>query len=104
MSICLVIQSRRFKCGQRWCVWKRLFNGEIINLKSKNTEKVVLLQVKGLIKVIVKLKADNIFLHVCTMHKISFWGAQNIALENKDSEYPKNKKRKKNESLHFPEG
>ena len=56
-----------FKC-QLWCVWKKKFNGEIIFHCRK--WKIVLLQVKDLIKVSVKLWDEKIFCTFvsCTRH------------------------------------
>ena len=44
------------------CVWKKMFNGEIMFYSAfeKDTEKVVLSEVKGLIQIIVKVKAENV--------------------------------------------
>ena len=43
---------------------KKIFDGEIIFHLKKETEKIVLLQVKGLIQIIVKFRTEKIFLHV----------------------------------------
>ena len=49
---------------------------------KKDTEKVVLLLLKRLIQFNVKFRAEQICLHVSTMHQTSFWWVQNILREN----------------------
>ena len=43
---------------------KKMFNGEIIFHFKKETEKIVLLQMKGLIQIIAKFRTEKISLHV----------------------------------------
>ena len=43
---------------------KKMFKGEIIFHFKKETEKIVFLQVKGLIQIIAKFRTEKIFLHV----------------------------------------
>ena len=66
-------------------VFKRkcLFNEEIMfhSAFKKNTLKVVLLEVKGLISTIVKFRAEQFCVH--SDHQIYFWRAWNISYENK---------------------
>ena len=43
---------------------KEMFNGEIISYFKKKIEKIVLLQVKDLIQMIVKFMTEKIYLHI----------------------------------------
>ena len=48
----------------------------------KDTEKIVLLHVKDLIRIIVKTRAEENSMHVSVMHQLFFWGTLNIVHKN----------------------
>ena len=53
-------------------------NVEIIFHFKKETEKIVLLQVKSLIQIIIKFRTGKISVHVSIIHQTSFWAARKI--------------------------
>ena len=60
---------------------KKMFKGEII-FHLKRILKRLLLQLKGLIQIIVKFKAEKNFAHISIIHQTSFWRVQNIVHQN----------------------
>ena len=57
---------------------KEMFNGEIISYFKKKIEKIVSLQVKDLIQIIVKFMTEDIFAHFSIIHKTPSRGAWHI--------------------------